>query len=87
MRSATISKMLANPSRPKRSPNFKEVQTSSGNDYWRLEIWAADLLLRRKVGRQYSESDHDLIESVIHRRTGPIGVAIRINIGLSDSLS
>ena len=82
VRSATIRNVLDDSSGPRRSPSFKEIQSSSGNDYWRLEMWAADLLLRCKLGRQYSKPDYDLIEQLINRRASPIGAAIRINIGL-----
>ena len=58
------------------SQSYKETSQSR----WSLQT----LLLRCKVGRQYSKSDHELIEQLVYRRTGPIGAAIRINITLSD---
>ena len=84
VRSGAIESALDDPFRPNKSPTFEEIKSSSGNDYWRLETWAADLLLRCKVGRQYSESDHNQIDSLVRRRSGPISAAIRINITLSD---
>ena len=84
VRSGAIGSVLDDPSRPKTSPSFKELQLSSGDENWRLEMWTAELLLRCKEGRQYSKSDQELIGRLINRRSGPIGAAIRINITLSD---
>ncbi len=84
VRSAAVGNVLDNPLRPKRSPNYREIQLSANSDNWRLEAWAADLLLRCKVGRQYTKEDQELITRLIERRTGPIGAAIRINVVLSD---
>lgn len=67
-------------------PSISSVKNSAGNEYWRLEHWVADLLLRCKVGRRYSKNDSDLIERLIYRRSGPIGAAIRINIDLPEGM-
>ena len=84
VRTRAIEGALDHASVAKRSPSFKEICFTSGNDNWRLEIWASDLLLRCKVGRQYSSEDQELITQLVRRRTGPIGAAIRINIDLPD---
>ena len=84
VRSRAIESVLDKTSVPTRSPSFKEIRSSAGRDNWRLEIWAAELLLRCKVGRQYSSEDEELITRLVRRRTGPIGAAIRINIALPD---
>lgn len=84
VRSTAVGNVLDNPSRPKRSPSFREIQLSASSDNWRLETWTADLLLRCKVGRQYTKEDQELITQLIERRTGPICAAIRINVVLSD---
>ena len=84
VRSVAVGSVLDSPSRPKRSPNFKEIQLSSSPDNWRLETWVANLLLRCKVGRQYTKTDQELITQLIERRTGPIGAAIRINVAFTD---
>ena len=84
VRSRAIKSVLDELSTSRRNPNFKEISSSSADDNWRLEIWAAELLLRCKVGRQYSSGDEELITRLVRRRTGPIGAAIRINIALPD---
>ena len=84
VRSSAVGNVLDKPSRPKRSPSFREIKLSANSDNWRLEAWTADLLLRCKVGRQYTRDDQELITRLIERRTGPIGAAIRINVVLSD---
>ena len=84
VRSGAIGSVLNDTSKTASSPSFNEIQVVSGDQNWRLETWTAELLLRCKLGRQYSKSDHDLIERLIYRRTGPIGAAIRINITLAD---
>ena len=84
VRTRAIEGVLDHASVSTRSPSFKDVRSSAGHDNWRLEIWAAELLLRCKLGRQYSSEDQELITRLVRRRTGPIGAAIRINIGLPD---
>lgn len=84
VRSSAIGAILEEKSRTERSPSFSEIRRSSSDENWRLETWTAELLLRCTVGRQYSKADHELIDRLIQRRTGPIGAAIRINIQLSE---
>ena len=84
VRSHAIESVLHDTSESRRTPSFKDIRASSGQDNWRLEIWAAEFLLRCKVGRQYSSEDQELITRLVRRRTGPIGAAIRINVALPD---
>ena len=84
VRSRAIEGVLDQTAKPRRSPSFEEVRSSAGQENWRLEIWAADLLLRCSVGRQYTSKDEELITRLVRRRTGPIGAAIRINIALPE---
>lgn len=84
VRSTAVGNVLDDHSRPKRSPSFREIQLSASSDNWRLETWTADLLLRCKVGRQYTKKDQELVTQLVERGTGPIGAAIRINVALSD---
>ena len=83
VRTNAVESVLMDSSRPRKSPNFKEIEVASGDDYWRFETWTADLLLSCQVGRQYSSEDEELINRIITRRSGPIGAVIRINISLS----
>ena len=87
VRTNAVESVLIDGSRSRSSPNFKEVKIASGDDYWNLETWAAELLLRCHVGRQYSIEDEELlINRMITRRSGPIGAAIRINISLAHRI-
>lgn len=47
---------------------------------YRLEHWAADLLLTCQVGRQYDGADDAYVSSLMTRRSGPIGAAISVQI-------
>lgn len=67
-----------------KGPSIGSIRQKAGTDYWRLEYWVADLLLKCKVGRTYTKNDNELIDRLIRRRTGPIGAAIRINIDLPE---
>lgn len=84
VRSESIEKALSLDDGGPRGPSISSVKKSSGAEYWRLEHWVADLLLRCKVGRRYSQEDSDLIERLVYRRSGPIGAAIRVNIDLPE---
>jgi hypothetical protein len=64
------------------APTFQQVQAAKPSSDWRLEHWAADLLLSCKVGRQFDASDEALVSNLLVRRTGPIGAAIAISIEL-----
>jgi len=65
-----------------RAPTFLQMADEAVDGGWRVEEWAADMLLTCKVGRQYEASDENVILPIIERRTGPIGAAIAINIEL-----
>lgn len=66
-----------------RAPTFEGVATSvKPRKGWRLEEWAADRLLKCKVGRMFDASDEELLSGMVARRSGPIGAAIAINIEL-----
>ena len=84
VRARAVKVALDELSESRSSPSFQEIGSSSGQDNWRLETWAADQLLRCRVGRQYSSEDEQLITRLVRRRTGPIGAAIRINVALPD---
>lgn len=84
VRSQSITKALSVDNAGSAGPSIASVKKSSGTEYWRLEQWVADLLLRCKVGRRYSKEDSDLIEKLVYRRSGPIGAAIRVNIDLPE---
>jgi hypothetical protein len=51
---------------------------------WRLEHWAADEMLRCRVGRPFSSREEIEVSSLLERRSGPIGAAIDVRIELSD---
>ena len=86
VRAAAIEKAVKRAGSTRGGPTLKSVKRNAGAEYWRLEDWASNLLLRCKVGRQYTEADIDLINGVVVRRSGPIGAAIRINIDLPEAL-
>lgn len=69
-----------------RSPSLTEVGaagTPPGG--WRLETWAADLLLSCREGSRYESPDEPKIRSLLERRSGPIGAAIAVSIELPHS--
>lgn len=86
VRSEAIEAALSHDDGSPSGPSISSVKKSSGDEYWRLEHWVADLLLRCKVGRRYSKEDSDLIERLVYRRSGPIGAAIRVNIDLPEGI-
>jgi hypothetical protein len=65
------------------SPSLAMLEASTQSN-WSVEHWAADLLLSCKVGRQFDNADDRLVESVLIRRTGPIGAAIALSIALPN---
>ena len=67
------------------APTFKQVQNAKPESDWRLEHWAADLLLSCQVGRQFDASDESLVSNLLVRRSGPIGAAIAISIELGQA--
>lgn len=64
------------------APTFKQISAAATSSDWRLEHWAADLLLTCQVGRQFDSSDESLVSNLLLRRSGPIGAAIAISIEL-----
>ena len=52
---------------------------------WRLEEWAADLLLTCREGRPYTTPDEAGVQLLVERRSGPIGAAIAVKIELPDA--
>jgi hypothetical protein len=66
----------------KTAPTFRQINAVAPSSDWRLEHWAADLLLTCQVGRQFDGSDETLVSNLLVRRTGPIGAAIAISIEL-----
>ncbi|HEX9963868.1 MAG TPA: hypothetical protein VGB04_02680 [Allosphingosinicella sp.] len=65
-------------------PTRKAVASNSKSSDWRLEQWAADLLLTCKVGREYDAADEEFVLRMVTRRSGPIGAAIRATIDLGS---
>jgi len=62
--------------------SLNDVSVHAMGPGWRVEHWAADLLLRCKAGQQYGSADEQAVLPIIVRRSGPIGAAIAINIEL-----
>jgi hypothetical protein len=63
-----------------RSPTHAAVWAGTAGSNWRLETWAADLLLTCRVGIQYNEDSASLVRNMIERRTGPISAAIAVSV-------
>ena len=68
-----------------KSPSFGQIAEHTKDAGWRVEHWAADLLLKCKVGRQYDATQEDAILPIIERRSGPIGAAIAVSIELPST--
>jgi hypothetical protein len=66
------------------APTFDQVRRHAGDEYWRIERWAADLLLTCQVGLEFHDTDEEFVRGVITRRSGPLGAAIKIHIELPD---
>lgn len=67
------------------SPTYAMLTLAGATSGWPLETWAADLLLRCKVGEQFDDSRDDRVRYFLERRTGPIGAALAASITLPDS--
>jgi hypothetical protein len=65
------------------SPTIGQLEAKTESD-WRLEHWAADLLLRCKVGQRIGGNREELVGRLIERRSGPIGAAIAVSIDLDE---
>jgi hypothetical protein len=66
------------------APTLEQVRAGSSKSYWRLETWAADLLLTCKVGTRYGGALSDLTYDILYRRSGPIGAAVAVDITLPE---
>lgn len=64
------------------SPTFSRVTEAAKSSNWRLEEWAADLLLRCKVGQEFGLDRADVIGNLIERRSGPIGAVVATSVAL-----
>lgn len=64
------------------APTFQQINAVAPSSDWRLEHWAADLLLTCQVGRRFDGSDEALVSNLLICRAGPIGAAIAISIEL-----
>src|SRR5262249_47895282 len=70
VRSATVHGLLAG--LPKGSaPTFHHIKRRAGRDFWRVEHWAADLLLRCEAGQEFDRIDEELVATILERRSGP----------------
>ena len=63
-------------------PSLGLLEEGSLSSNWRLETWAADLLLKCKVGQIFGEDRQQLVSRLLERRSGPIGAAIAVSIAL-----
>ena len=79
-RAGEIDAALA-PLRDGQSPSIGQLEARTASN-WRLEFWAADLLLRCKVGQRFDESREALVSRLLERRSGPIAAAISVSIAL-----
>lgn len=69
-----------------RAPTLQDVMgAGSPAGGWRLEEWAADLLLTCREGRRYTTPDEAGVQLLLERRSGPIGAAIAVRIELPDA--
>jgi len=84
VRSTSIDQAISQKGNGSKGPTIGSIKTQAKDEYWRLEHWVADLLLRCKVGRRYGKEDSDLINRLVYRRSGPIGAAVRVNIDLPE---
>ncbi len=68
-----------------RAPTIRQIKAGGVADGgWRLEEWAADLLLTCREGRPYNSPDESMVRRMLERRSGPIGAAIAVHIELPD---
>lgn len=69
------------------SPTFLQAcQVGPEPGGWRLEIWAAELILTCQQGRIYSSPDEISVRNLLERRTGPIAAVIALSIELSPDV-
>jgi hypothetical protein len=62
----------------------QNVQLAAKRSDWPLEHWAADLLLKCKVGKQYDRSLTERVESLLYRRSGPIAAVVQTTIEIGE---
>jgi hypothetical protein len=67
------------------SPTLGALQNLSPHSNWRLETWAADLLLTCKVGQQFDHDREEIVGRLLERRSGPIAAAIAVSIDIPDA--
>src|SRR5260370_13381404 len=65
-----------------KAPTIGQIKAGELSGGWRLEEWAADLLLTCREGRPYDSPDETLVQQMLERRSGPIGAAIAIHVEL-----
>lgn len=65
-------------------PTFDLINREGAASNWRLETWAADLLLTCQVGQQFDDSRDGEVRYLIERRSGPIGAALAASITLPE---
>lgn len=66
------------------SPSFEDLNDPSLSSSWPIEVWAADLLLKCKVGEQFGDDRDDRVRYFLERRSGPIGAALAVSVTLPD---
>lgn len=66
------------------APTLAALEAAGPASNWRLETWAADLLLRCKVGQQFGEDRQEIVGRLLERRSGPIAAAIAVSIALPE---
>ncbi len=66
------------------APTLGGLEKAGPSSNWRLETWAADLLLRCKVGQQFGEDRQEIVGRLLERRSGPIAAAIAVSIALPE---
>lgn len=67
---------------PGKSPTYELLRNAGATSNWRLETWAADLLLTCKVGQPFDASRDEQVRYFLERRSGPIGAALAVSITL-----
>ena len=65
-------------------PTLHALECADPFSNWRLETWAADLLLKCTVGQLFGEDRQEVVQRFLERRTGPIGAAIAVSITLAE---
>lgn len=66
------------------SPTYEMLKGASVSSNWKLETWAADMLLTCRVGQQFSDERDERVRYFLERRSGPIGAALAASITLPE---